>query len=779
MIVTHKIKMDLSRRGIAPVVHMVQGDSNTRALEISLYDNGQPWEIPAGASAVANYEKKGGASGLYDLMSDGSNAWSITAPNIVTVYLAPQVLTQKGNVFFTVSLALGDAVISTFHMIIDVEPRAGFEGGAEEPEPDVYQQIIDMYTRSKQVVPLFANSVEECTDTSKVYILPDGMIYAYMFTQRPSYTNLLSSAVPSTDATEVSLLNNSGKGYVADYVRDGGNGKLEANAFGYRATGLIHVKPGDIVRVKGVTVRTQYNTGTIQYFPMSRNPAEKYSATTRWESQWLENGNLVGDVLTFTVPTLELVDELYFTISVGGISDNTIITVNEEISDNAVIKEYAWVSTGHAFVPADYEDRIVALEKFADEIDHTVEEVIAKTANSFDYTAYGLPILYLTGDVTQMSKDNKVTLDYAYGEKTGTCSVKWQGSSSLTYPKKNYTVTFDNAFEAAPGWGAQKKYCMKANFMDFSHSRNLCCAKLWSQIVASRSASNALRSRLVALPNNGAVDGFPIVVVINDKYQGIYTFNIPKDAWMFGMGSGTREAIICADMYGGENYATLFQNTAACAGADFEIEYATDENNTAWVVESVNRLINAVMASNGKDLDTTIAKYVDIDSAIDYLLFAPLVHGADMLKKNYILATYDGVKWFFSAYDMDSTFGITWHAGYYGDADGKSFNPAIGSANEQYPTLGSMATHKLFNLLLENKRETIAARYAELRAGVMSEANVAHEFNEFAAAIPKPYFDEEPKLWPTIPATSANNAGQIAVHYMLRTKLVDADVGKL
>ena len=75
-----------------------------------------------------------------------------------------------------------------------------------------------------------------------------------------------------------------------------------------------------------------------------------------------------------------------------------------------------------------------------------------------DPTLYELPILYLNGETTGISKDNAVSLDYIYGDRTGSCTLKWQGNSSLAYPKKNYTIKFDEPFEAAEGWGAQKKY---------------------------------------------------------------------------------------------------------------------------------------------------------------------------------------------------------------------------------------------------------------------------------------------------------------------------------
>ena len=42
------------------------------------------------------------------------------------------------------------------------------------------------------VTPLFANTVEDCTDTSKLYVLPDGYIYAYQVSGEPVPTNLFS-----------------------------------------------------------------------------------------------------------------------------------------------------------------------------------------------------------------------------------------------------------------------------------------------------------------------------------------------------------------------------------------------------------------------------------------------------------------------------------------------------------------------------------------------------------------------------------------------------------
>lgn len=380
---------------------------------------------------------------------------------------------------------------------------------------------------------------------------------------------------------------------------------------------------------------------------------------------------------------------------------------------------------------------------------------------AFDPEVWGLPVLYLNGNVTGMTKDNAVTLNYVYGTQEGTCTVKWQGSTSLSFPKKNYTIKFDNAFEAADGWGEQKKYCAKANWIDHSHARNVVNAKLWGQIVKSRKTVPGVLANLV---NGGAVDGFPMLIVINKEFKGLYTFNIPKDGWMFGMGSGTNEAIICADKW---VPATYYKEEAAVDGSDFELEYVTDENNAGWVTTSINRLINACMASDGSDLDTTIAQYLDWDSAIDYLIFTVMVVGYDMTGKNYINATFDGTKWFFSAYDMDCTYCL--------NATGDKFL----QANQQPSFAQYAANHKVMELIVNHKKDALKARYAELRETVLSESNIATEFANFAGLVPSPVLMQDVKLWPGIPNTSVNNISQVRDAYRLRCMLADKWIEEL
>ena len=376
-----------------------------------------------------------------------------------------------------------------------------------------------------------------------------------------------------------------------------------------------------------------------------------------------------------------------------------------------------------------------------------------------DYDKYGLPVLKFTGDITGMNKDDAVTLNYVFDERSGTCTLKWQGTSSLAYPKKNYTVKFDNAFEAADGWGEQKKYCLKANYIDFSHARNLIGAKLWGAMVQTRTGAS---EQLLATPNGGAVDGFPICVVINGKYMGLYTFNIPKDGWMFSMGDGANEGIVCAEQPT-ENGGIVckWESADVVLGRDYDVEYAPDEDNVEWMQTSLRTLIQTCIDTDGTNL-AALEAVLDVNSAIDYYIFSLLTNNYDGITKNHLLATYDGTKWMFGAYDMDCLFGMWW--------DGSKFR-----GNE---IIGKNA-HGAFKVITTYYKDELKARYQALREDVLSEENLALVLTNFVGSIPKALLDEEVKIWTGLLNTNANNYSQMLEWYRRQVIKADAYINSL
>lgn len=124
MIITNKVNMDLMRQPWAAPINAVQDDRYCRNLEMTLTAGGEAWMIPEDAAVLVRYKKPDGTGGEYDTLPDGTQAWSVSE-NIVTIGLAPQVLTKPGPVNLSVTLLRENKQLSTFSVLVNVAPRPG------------------------------------------------------------------------------------------------------------------------------------------------------------------------------------------------------------------------------------------------------------------------------------------------------------------------------------------------------------------------------------------------------------------------------------------------------------------------------------------------------------------------------------------------------------------------------------------------------------------------------------------------------------------------------
>lgn len=398
--------------------------------------------------------------------------------------------------------------------------------------------------------------------------------------------------------------------------------------------------------------------------------------------------------------------------------------------------------------------------------------------------AYGIPILYLYGDgiPSLQSKSDSLSDGIRYSFPRFNISgnlkkIKVQGASSARLAKKNYTLQFDNSVELFPEYGKQNKYVIKADMTDFSHVRNTGCAQLWGSVRQTRiKADDAIKINdtdyLVDNSGNhivgesdpqlsiggtyGAVDGFPIAVYINDQYWGLYSFNVPKDAWMTKMTNKSSHAIVSA-------FWTALNKTVKLDGTDMEIEFCGSKDTT-WVVSSINALINTLNANytSVADFDNAVSGLLDINGAIDYYVYSAAIGNTDGILRNYLLQTWDGKKWYVAAYDLDMTFGRTpdlpdWVSPVYnGD------NNRRGGT-----TLTNLAGgNLLFGQLWKFHKEDIIARYKELAAGPLSSGAVSTLLTNFADPIPDALLAQEDKTWPQTSFSGTNNLSQIRWWYM-------------
>lgn len=363
---------------------------------------------------------------------------------------------------------------------------------------------------------------------------------------------------------------------------------------------------------------------------------------------------------------------------------------------------------------------------------------------------------------------NDVITKFRYISKTldfeGYAEFKAQGNSSLSYPKKNMTVKMyqDEALKTKlkvdfKGWGKQSKHVYKANWIDLTHSRNVVSARLWGQIVKSRSEYESYPTEFKNSPNQGAVDGFPIKVYSQGIYQGRYTLNIPKDAWTFNMDKDLdNHCILC-----GENYASgCFRASANIDGSDWSDE--VHDTVPASIKTRWNEIISFVMNSSDSDFKAILSNYFYVDSLIDYFIFGMISCGLDAFSKNQIYATYDGQKWIASMYDMDSTWGLYWNGSKF-----VGYDYSRESFEDYVSTSSSGDGNLLYIRLVNNFTNELKARATELFNGVLSVPNIINEFEIFTDITPLDLVKEDyasttgSGKFTGIPSQSTNNIQQI------------------
>lgn len=387
--------------------------------------------------------------------------------------------------------------------------------------------------------------------------------------------------------------------------------------------------------------------------------------------------------------------------------------------------------------------------RFDEEIE-SLNEDLAKQRNE-------KPLVYIDGTIPK-TKDNvlaTMTVKSNWLNFFAYIKIKCQGTSSMAHPKKNFTVTLYEDEERTiplnitiPGWRhPSNKFVLKANYIDRTHARNVINARLWGEIVASRPDYDSLPEELRNSPNNGAVDGFPILVTTNGSYQGVYTWNIGKDAWMWNMDEDNlNHALMCAETNTDGEYAETPCNFRALWSGVHEEDWSVEVGtNSDTLKNSLNALISCVKDTTDEEFIAQIDTHLDVQSAIDYYIFAFTDCGIDGLAKNMLLGTYDMTLWRCGAYDLDTTWGLYWY--------GSPTVPANRVCPDEYQEQFSLLWERITTLYADRLKE----RYWELRSTVLSYANIVSHFERFVDEIGEKAYADDVIPYPNIPGKDDNN----------------------
>ena len=278
-----------------------------------------------------------------------------------------------------------------------------------------------------------------------------------------------------------------------------------------------------------------------------------------------------------------------------------------------------------------------------------------------------IPCLTFIGELPATKGDKKTVsikyinkFDSSKNFESSGVTLDIQGTSSQYYPRKNYKFKLPNAYQLTNDSISENVFCLKADYMESSHSHNTGLAKIVNTLYPSTPASQA-NEKVQA-----AITGFPIVVWYKEtenaplKCLGVYNFNNDKDdTTTFGYTS----AFPSCESWEFKNNTSahcLFQNgnfsDTVEVAKNFEARYPDKYTNYI----KLGRVVSWVASTNGNltKFKNEFSNYFNLESTLLYYCLTELFAMVDSRAKNLFLTTWDGYIWYPTFYDMDTDFGL-------------------------------------------------------------------------------------------------------------------------
>ena len=476
---------------------------------------------------------------------------------------------------------------------------------------------------------------------------------------------------------------------------------------------------------------------------------------------------LVLALFLFVLPAVAFADEIKTVVEPTCTEPGQVLT---EDTETHVIKAETIPALGHSFsewekIPdSNYEERICTVCGYKEK----------RLSESREESAVAR--LELTGDMLGINKKNRVTLHAAFtgeGESFSCYAIMTlQGHSTLGLDKPNYTVRFYDDPEGRvkhklqfKDWQNEHKYILKADYYDVTQCRNLAGARLWRAVTATR---ENLHPRIAALPTLGTVDGFPVSVWLNGDFLGLYTLCLHKDDDLFAMEEGEMAAILICNAHTEDEAAFRALAELDEEGIhDWEIEFCGTDD-WVWTRDSFNDFISFVMHSSDEEFKEKLPAYLDVDAAIDYLIFIYTLGLRNSGVKDLVMVTFGDV-WIPSAYDMDEAFGLMPKG--EGSCVPDDFLPDCVNG-----VWTSGTDSLLWNRLLQNYEDEIRERYLELRKGPLSEQSILAVTDSFFESVPQTLYLRDAERYPGRP-TADEMMEQIHRYLNERLPALDSVLG--
>lgn len=233
-------------------------------------------------------------------------------------------------------------------------PVRGVDYFTDDDKIEVVNSVVQKVPLVKiPETPIFVKSVDEMTDTSKVYVL-NGNIYAYMKGEGGTVANFTNKADPTSASWKEGYRINSSNTYT--------------EAENMVCTNWISYTKGDIIRVVGMKIAQtpQVSSGELvsgeNGYGQTRfgysNDGTTITGATHISNYFPDAITVVDGVEIIDTSLINLANPYFCLVGVlEGTSNDVIVTVNEEITYSTGSAS-AWTDTGLTYTATIYTDLI-------------------------------------------------------------------------------------------------------------------------------------------------------------------------------------------------------------------------------------------------------------------------------------------------------------------------------------------------------------------------------------------------------------------------------------
>lgn len=186
---------------------------------------------------------------------------------------------------------------------------------------------------SRQKMPKYARSIDECKNKDDLYVLPDGYVYGYFV--RPGDQLIKNELVYAAD--EKGELYNMGLGY-KDNTRYSTSSQEEKETEGWDVSGYIPIVPGNVIRVRNLDFfpAEGESRAMFVFFDYEHRYvtcSDIFAEIGQMSDAWAATADGSGQLVEFIIPKVYPAEIAYVRIVAKDIRPESIITVNHMIPE--------------------------------------------------------------------------------------------------------------------------------------------------------------------------------------------------------------------------------------------------------------------------------------------------------------------------------------------------------------------------------------------------------------------------------------------------------------